>query len=285
MTKLYSMLPEAVAEWERRKVEAIARMPRSEISKETKQEITDYMDENREFYRQFFSMMYNQRREFRAENGIGFIHINDFLGGNLTFLDRCLGASDYADIAADIRRAASSPDVRTVLLEIDSGGGSAVGCVEVGRLVSQLDSVKPVVAFTSSLCCSAAYAIAAGARERYSIPSAMVGSIGTIMTWLDYAKLAEKEGITPHIVTNEQADLKAAANMYRTPTDEEMAHLQSLADEYGMQFQSFVADRVERLDASEGFRGQWVSGRDAARIGFIDGTLEREELVSVMSAS
>jgi ClpP class serine protease len=282
MTKIYSMLPEAVATWERRKIEAMAKMPRAEVSRETKQAITDMMDENREFYKQYFSMMYNQRREMRVEDGIAFIHINDYLGGNLTFLDRCLGASDYADIAADIRKAASQSDVRSVLLEVDSGGGSAVGCVEVGKLVAELDAQKPVTAFTSSLCCSAAYAIAAGARERWATPSAMVGSIGTIFTWMDYAKLAEKEGITPHIVTNEQADLKAAANMFRTPTDEEMAHIQSLADEYGMQFQSFVAERVQRIDVSEGFRGQWVSGRDAVRVGFIEGTIEREELLSAM---
>jgi ClpP class serine protease len=266
-TKIYSILPEAAMEWEQRKQNAV--IPQASL------------DDDKKALAEYFSLIYNQRKPMVVTNGLAIIHVHDFLCGGLTFLDRCLGGTDYADIAADIRTATNDPAITCVLLDIESGGGSAVGCVEVGKMVVELSQSKPVTAYTDSMMCSAAYCIAAGASEIFASESAFVGSIGTIMTWFDYAALLTKEGITPHTITSKGADLKASGNSFASPTPAELEHLQSIADDYGDQFASFVLREKPQIQ-TEGFRGQAVSGREAVRMGYIGGTISREELVSFL---
>ena len=280
--KLYAMLPEAAIEWEKRKIEAVAKMPRAELREEDLREITDYMDANREFVRQYLSMFFNQRRTMQVVNGVAHIHVNDFLGGDLTFVDRCMGASDYADLADEIRQASTRTDVHAVFLDINSGGGSAIGCVEVGRLVSELREKKPVYAMIERIGCSAAYAIACGSLQIFAAPSAMVGSIGTIMTWYDYVEMLEKEGIAPHVITSEGAYLKSAANPYAKPTEAQEKDIQDFVNEFGLQFQAHVIDN--RSLPAEAFRGQAVSGRISQQMRFVDGVAERGQVIAALEA-
>ena len=271
-SRLYAMLPDAAVQWEKRKIQAGA-MLLNAISEQQKESIREY-----------FGLMFNQRRPMTFEGGVATIHVHDFLSSGVTFVEKCLGATDYGDLAAEIRVAKSSPDVKAVLLDVDSGGGSAVGCVEIGKMVSELALEKETALFTNGMCCSAAYCVGVGAARRYASPSAMVGSIGTILTFFDFEELLTRNGISAHIITSEGADLKASGNQYRKPTDEEIEHLQGLADEYAEQFTSHVWDNNAKIDAEEGFRGQAVSGRQAVNMGFVDGIATRDEVLAGLKA-
>lgn len=282
-TNLYAMLPSAAVDWERRKIEAAAKMPRAEISAEDKQAIADHFEINREFLWNYFGMMFNQRRPLAIENGVARIHVNDYLSSNTTFFDRCLGASDYADVARDIESVRVNPEVKCVLVEIDSGGGSAVGCMEVARRLASLPENISVYAHTNTMCCSAAYAIAAGASMIFATPSAFVGSIGTISSWMDFAEWMRDEGITPHIVTSEGADLKASMNSVRTPTPEEAQNVQDMVNEYGLQFREWINSR--RTLPTDAFRGQAMSGRDCEMLGLVDDIMSRDDLLTWLTAS
>ncbi len=281
-SKIFAILPDSAVEWERRRVEAFSRLPKADLSQADKDEITGYIDANKEFIRQYLGMMYNQRQPMQVQSGVATIHVNDYLGGNLTFIDRCMGASDYADILADVRAAKLDPKVKCALVKVDSGGGCAGGCVEIGQEVAALNDEKLTYAYTDSLCCSAAYAIACGASGIFASPSALVGSIGTILTFFDYEKMLADAGITPHIITSAGADLKASATPTRAPTEAEAVHLQGMADEYGQMFQQWVMQRRDNI-ASDGFRGQALSGRESRPMGYIDGTLSGEEVFSTLA--
>lgn len=279
--RLYAMLPEAAIEWERRKAEALSRMPRAELREEDRKEIADYMDMNREFIRQYLSMFFNQRKQMAVSAGVATIHVNDYLGGDLTFVDRCMGASDYGDISAELREAISREDIKAVFLDVNSGGGSAIGCVEVGQILSELANKKVVYAMIERIGCSAAYAIACGSSQIFASPSAMAGSVGTIMTWIDYAAMLEEEGITPHIVTNEGADLKGAGNPYVRPTDAQNEDIQNFVNDFGFQFQAHVLENRSGL-ATDAFRGQAVSGRKAVEMRFIDGIADKGAIMAAL---
>lgn len=281
--RIYAMLPQAATEWERRKIEAMAKIPKAELCDDDKQAISDFIDFNKEVIRGYLGMFYNQRRPYAVANGVAFIHVNDFLGGNLTFIDKCLGGSDYADISADIRKAMSDPSVKAVLVDVDSGGGSAVGCVEVGQLLAKLNAEKTVYSFVNSVNGSAAFAISCAATVIYSPPSAITGCIGTILTSFDYAAMLEAEGVGVHIYTNEGADLKAMGHPALRPTDAQSQAAQEMANDYGFQFQAHVLDcRPKMQSVPEAFRGQAVSGREALRLRFIDGIASREEVVAAL---
>jgi signal peptide peptidase SppA len=259
-TTIFAITPEAAIDWQARKARAFVIIPKADTG-------TDE-DESRQWVKQYLGMLYNQRRPLSVANGVATVHVNDFLGGDLTFLDKCLGASDYADIGADVIKAANDPAVKSIVLDINSGGGSAIGCMEIGRLIAEVNKTKPVEAHIERIGCSAAFAIACGARRITAAPSAMVGSVGVIATYIDIARMCEKEGVTPHVFTSEGADQKAAGNRWRTPTEAETADLQGSVDRYGKDFKAWVSSR--RTMTTEAFRGQAVSGDDARRLNFVD---------------
>lgn len=279
--KIYAIMPESAFAWERRRVEALARIPKAELCDEDKKAITDFIDANKEYIRQYLGMFYNQRRPLSVVNGVAYIHVNDFVGRGLTYIDRCIGGTDYGDVIADITAARNDPAVKCVLVDFDSGGGGALGCVETGRAMAELDAEKVCYSYVNTVSGSAAFAIACGTSGIYGEPSVVAGCIGSLMKHFDYEKMLEKEGIGFRLYRNEGADLKGAGVEFRRPTDAEDEFLQSTADEYGMQFQLWVASRRGNIPAA-GYRGQWLSGRQSVEMHYMDGIMSRPEMVAML---
>src|SRR5207245_4125647 len=83
--------------------------------------------------------------------------------------------------------------VEAILLNIDSpGGGVAVSqeiYTEIRRLRDKKDKI--VVAYLSSTGASGAYYVACAANKIVANPGTIVGSIGVIAEWVNYADLLE----------------------------------------------------------------------------------------------
>jgi signal peptide peptidase SppA len=257
----------------------------SKVSKQQKdaaqEEWEDRVEMAKPYYRAMLGLYFNQRKPMTVEDGVAMIHVKGILRQGLSFLESCVEATDYKDVQAELSQAKNDPEIKSVLLDIDSPGGSVVGCLETAKMVQELG--KPVTAHIDSLGGSAAYFIACGADAIYASESAFVGSIGTIATFMDYAGMLENAGITPHIFTSEKADMKAAGNMLRTPTPAEKQSMQDTVKEYGEQFLGFVlANRPGVSD--EVLRGNAVSGARGLATGLIDGIASREDAIEELKA-
>lgn len=117
------------------------------------------------------------------------------------------GTTEYADM---VREAVDSNNISSVILDIDSGGGS------VDAIAPMLDAIsyartsgKSVVAYCD-LCASAAYYIACHCDEIIASNevSSEFGSIGVMMSFMDYAKYYEKAGVKLHTVYSNLSDYK-----------------------------------------------------------------------------
>jgi signal peptide peptidase SppA len=145
------------------------------------------------------------RTQDRNGRGVSYLNINDdgiavlsimgTIGQRLNVLERISGGVSTEILKEDIGRAIDSPDVKGILLHIDSPGGMVDGTRDLAEFVSQANEVKPVFAYTDGLCCSAAYWIASAASKIYGYSTAQIGSIGVIATHVDYSKRDEKYGI------------------------------------------------------------------------------------------
>ena len=100
-----------------------------------------------------------------------------------------------SNTAATLRELATNPAVHTVLLDINSPGGTVNGTPELAYAVRSLAREKHVYTYTSGNCCSAAYWVASQSDVIYAAPSAMVGSIGVLLPLIDTSGLYEKNGI------------------------------------------------------------------------------------------
>jgi signal peptide peptidase SppA len=129
------------------------------------------------------------------DDGIAVLSIMGTIGQRLNVFERFSGGVSTEILKEDIGRAIDSPDVKGILLHIDSPGGMVDGTRDLAEFVSQANEVKPVFAYTDGLCCSAAYWIASAASKIYGYSTAQIGSIGVIATHVDYSKRDEQYGI------------------------------------------------------------------------------------------
>lgn len=134
--------------------------------------------------------------------------------------------------------AARDPDVSEIVLLIDSPGGSASGTDDAAQAVATAAKIKPVVAYCEDMCCSAAYWIASQASRIVANPTAMVGSIGTLLVVYDYSRMAANEGIEP-IVFGTGA-YKGAGVPGTVITPEQRAHFQRIVDDLNSHFLAAV---------------------------------------------
>ncbi len=135
---------------------------------------------------------------------------------------------EFQNIASQLYAAQIDPNVKIVILYIDSPGGSAYSCLELGNYVNSLALIKPVIAVTGTMCASGAYYIASFATEIITSENALTGGIGAIALWIDLSKYYEKEGIEIWVwTTGEQKDFGAP---WKSPSPEDQQKIQENID-------------------------------------------------------
>lgn len=90
------------------------------------------------------------------------------------------GASSYELIARDFTVALENPQIKGIILDIDSPGGEVNGVSELSNMVYAARGKKPVVAYASGDAASGAYWIASAADEIVVSETSALGSIGVV---------------------------------------------------------------------------------------------------------
>ena len=108
------------------------------------------------------------------------------------------------NLSRELREARNDPDIKAVVIRIDSGGGSMTASEIIRQEVLQLKvSGKPVVISMGRLAASGAYWISADADEIWAEPTTLTGSIGVFGAWPTFEEsLAEigihSDGVSTH---------------------------------------------------------------------------------------
>jgi protease-4 len=95
-------------------------------------------------------------------------------------------------IRHQLEAAAGDPDVRAIVLRIDSPGGDATASDGIWRAVVQARKQKPVVAVMGDYAASGGYLAAVGADVVLAQPSTLTGSIGVFALKPDLSGLLSK---------------------------------------------------------------------------------------------
>lgn len=148
------------------------------------------------------------------------------------------GGLSAEEFVQEFNAAINDNSVESVILDVDSPGGSVFGLDEAAEAVYQARGAKPIVAVANAEAHSAAYQIASQADEFIVAPSGMAGSIGVITAHVDDTAADEKEG---YKVTYIHAGENKAEGWEGSLSDDHRAHLQSIVDSYYETFVSHVA--------------------------------------------
>ena len=184
------------------------------------------------------------------------------------------------EIAEIIREAAESKNISSIVIDIDSGGGSVDAIAPLVDAIHTAQQKHKAVVASCSMCASAAYYVAIYCNEIVADNGidAEFGSIGVMMSFMDYAKYYEKEGIKVHTIYSNLSDYKnkpfeeAKKENYAAIRDEE---LDPLARDFQENVKQKRGTRLQ-LDTEGLLRGRMFYARDAVRVGLADciGTLE-----------
>lgn len=153
------------------------------------------------------------------------------------------------EIAAAIKKAVEHDKITSIVLRIDTGGGaidSIAPLVDVIQLARAKG--KPVVA-SCDLCASAGYFVATYCNEIHADNdiSAEFGSIGVMMSFRDYQKYYEKEGIKDHRIYSNLSEHKNQPLELALQGKYDMIKTEML-DPLAVRFQKAVTENMPALD-------------------------------------
>ena len=129
--------------------------------------------------------------------GIAIVPILGTLVRRSSYLATASGLTSYHQIEAMAEQAFTDPNVRAVLLEIDSSGGEAGGVFDLSeRLRERSQSTgKPLWAIADEAALSAAYALAVSAERIWLTRTAEVGSVGVVAVHIDQSAADQADGL------------------------------------------------------------------------------------------
>lgn len=217
-------------------------------------------------------------------DGVATITLRGPMERRASLFGTIFGLASTDAIRESVREAAANSDVRSVLLEIDSPGGSVDGLAELGDAVRSLRGSKQVVAQVDGTAASAAYYVAAQADKVYAGRTDLVGSIGTKLTLLDASKMFEESGV--RVVSIDSGGLKSAGEYGTEITGEVEDYFRGLVDFY-------FDDFVKAVSAGRGMSaaavrkvasGEIFPAPRAQSLGLVDGLQSLDETRSKLAS-
>lgn len=174
-------------------------------------------------------------------------------------------------IGAALRATAANDAVRSVVLRIDSPGGSAVASEVIWREVCLVRAAgKPVVVSMGERAASGGYYIACPADAIFALPATLTGSIGVFGGKVVVGRLLDRIGLTTGSVGRGARSLMFSAR--RGFTADERQRLAAAIDAVYDDFVNKVADGRGRpsADIEAVARGRVWTGSDALQAGLVD---------------
>jgi len=176
-------------------------------------------------------------------------------------------------IAQQIRQATDDPYVSAIILNVNSPGGSVTASDFLYNevLKAQEAGVK-IVTYIKDTGASGAYYMTAPSDAILANPTALTGSIGVIISTLNYQGLFEKYGLKS--VVYKSGKHKDLLSSTREQTEEEKQILQSIIDESQQRFLKIVTDNRELTAENKATiaDGRIFTAQQAKAVNLIDDT-------------
>jgi protease-4 len=182
------------------------------------------------------------------------------------------------DVIDLLEKAETLPNIKAVLLEINSGGGSAVSCEEIVKKVSSMN--KTIVALIKDIGASGAYWIASSSDYIIASRASIVGSVGTYSSYLEFSGLMEKYGIYyRRLVEGEYKDI---GTPFRNMSEEEEKLFEErlkIVNDYFLNDVS-AKRKLGEEQKKEISSGLFYVGEQALRLNLIDEIGGKEEAMN-----
>jgi protease-4 len=157
-----------------------------------------------------------------------------------------------------------------VVVHINSPGGTTAGSEQLYDALTRLKAKKPLVVVVEGLAASGGYITAIAADHIVAQQSSLVGSIGVLFQFPNFAELLKTVGVKVEEVKS--SPLKAAPNGFEPTSPEAREALASLVKDSYAWFRGLVKERRGMDDAllEKVSDGRVFTGRQAVELKLID---------------
>jgi len=225
--------------------------------------------------------MFGERPKLEVFPPFAIVPVKGVIGRGLSDIEKACGSCDIEDVEEMLEEAERNGAVKTIILDIDSPGGTSVGVPELAKRIRECK--KQTIAFTSGDCCSAAYWLGSQASEFYATPSSSVGSIGCYIAYHDMKAASESEGVIVDVI--KAGSLKGTGIPGTSLSTEQRAMLQEEVDEIHGDFKADVL-LVREFASEADMDGRQFSGKKAAEIGLVTSLVNGfDELMETLDAA
>lgn len=214
---------------------------------------------------------------YTTDSGVRVIPINGTISKRMNLFSRVSGGASVEGLKDEIEEAITNEDVKSILLDIESPGGSVDGPFELSDFIYGSRGTKPIHAFANGLMASAAYLIGSAADKIIGTQTAQIGSIGVITKHTDYSRRNEQAGVTKTVISS--GKYKAVGSDNKPLSKEDEKYIQDKLDYFYTLFVNAVA-RNRGVSAetvlSDMADGRVFIGQQAIDAGLMDeiGTIE-----------
>ena len=169
-----------------------------------------------------------------------------------------------------IDKVAKSEQVKAVILDINSPGGTTTGGEAMYDAVRRLAEKKPVVAVCGTLATSAAYIVALATDRIFVYGNTITGSVGVIFQWAEVTELLHTLGIKVEEVKS--GPLKAVPSPFQPIDERGRAVTEEMVQDAKVWFLDLVGDRrkIEPSSVPGLTDGRIYSGRQAVELKLVD---------------
>ncbi len=176
------------------------------------------------------------------------------------------------EIVSQLRKAEDDPEVKAVLLKIDSPGGSVIASDLIYNEIMAFKQRKKVkiVAAMMGVAASGGYYIALPADFILAHPTTVTGSVGVLFLNPNVTGLMEKIGVDVNV--SKTGKNKDMGSPFRQATEEEQKILQDITEQLGQRFLDRIAEnrKLEPNKLKEISSARIYLADDALKLGMID---------------
>ena len=197
-----------------------------------------------------------------------------------SWINEWLGRTSYPEIRNAVVHALVDPNIKRILLMVDSGGGQVNGVSDLTSFLQKAARVKPLITHATGYMCSAAYWVGSCASTVLASETANIGSIGAVIVHAEMTEQLKEDGVNVTVVRS--GPYKYLGNMYEKLSEEALAELQLEVDEAERIFVRKIAEN--RKKGEDYVRRQMGQGKTfiastAKDLGLVDAVYNYDDMM------
>jgi len=207
----------------------------------------------------------------QKQGSVGVVNVQGTMINGSAGIMSIFGMTGYSDVGRAAIAALSDPDIKSILLNVDTPGGQVAGLHDMATMLADIGKIKPVITYAGGNMLSAGMWLGAAGEKIYASATSEVGSIGVLMVLQDRSEAMAQAGIKPEVFRS--GPFKALGNPYEKMSPEARAVIQQSVDDTAEVFLNHVASQrgVAPLVADSRYgQGRTFVGKRAKEVGLVD---------------